>query len=203
MPLCKLCFKEIRKSSIKHLLMPSLSLCENCYKDMHPHFDKFEVLGYSAIAIYHYDEAIKSRLYQFKGCFDIEINMIFLDRFALYYRLKFYDYVVIPAPSYIEDDERRGFNHVVEIFKNLKLPIVNLFVKTEHHKQADLGLEGRREIKKYIEVRSGIDIRNKKVLLVDDVFTTGSTMKTMIGLVEKMHPKDIKILVMSKTQHYQ
>ena len=40
----------------------------------------------------------------------------------------------------------------------------------------------------------------KKVLIVDDVFTTGSTVNAMIDLIKPKNPKKIKILVMSKTR---
>lgn len=201
MPICKLCFKDIKDTSFVQLIRTDLSLCDKCYLDMQPHFTKFSVSGYKATAIYHYDSAIRSRLYQFKGCFDIEISAIFLDRYKYYFRLKYAGYVVVPAPSYSGDNEIRGFNHVIEMFKVIGLPIVQAFRKTEHHKQTESGMAGRKDIEHYIEVNGKPDLTNKKVLLVDDVFTSGSTMKTMIKLVEKMHPKDIRILVMSKSMH--
>jgi len=37
------------------------------------------------------------------------------------------------------------------------------------------------------------------VLLVDDVYTTGATMRAMIDLVKSRGAKTIQILVMSKT----
>ena len=42
-----------------------------------------------------------------------------------------------------------------------------------------------------------------KVLIVDDVYTSGSTINAMIKLVKKAHPKSIKILILSKQLHNQ
>jgi len=38
-----------------------------------------------------------------------------------------------------------------------------------------------------------------KILIVDDVFTTGATVQGIIKLVKTLNPKKIRVLVMSKT----
>ena len=43
-------------------------------------------------------------------------------------------------------------------------------------------------------------VKNKKVLLVDDIHTTGSTIQACIDLIQPGHPKDIKVLVVAKTK---
>ena len=61
-------------------------------------------------------------------------------------------------------------------------------------------MKARRDISKYMELIDRPDLFNKKILLVDDVYTTGSTMKAAIDLVKQLHPKKIKVLVISKTK---
>ena len=202
MAICKLCFKKIRETSFIHLIRRDLCLCENCYNEMKPTFKRFYLLRHKGTALYDYTSAIRSRLYQFKGCYDIEISTIFIDRYKYYFRLKYHGFLIIPAPSYSEDNEQRGFNHVIEMFKTIGLPIVEAFIKTEHHKQTESGFLGRQEIGNYIKLNGNPDLRNKKLLLVDDVFTTGSTLKSLITLLEPLHPKTIEILVMSKTTNH-
>jgi predicted amidophosphoribosyltransferase len=41
--------------------------------------------GTRAYSLYHYDEAVRSMLYQLKGCFDIELAGIFLNYAAPWY----------------------------------------------------------------------------------------------------------------------
>ncbi len=114
--------------------------------------------------------------------------------------MKFANYLLIPAPSTNEADEKRGFNHVVEAFKILKRPIFRLIEKTEDIKQSSQG-KHRGDIKKYFKIKNGETIKGKNVLLVDDVRTSGSTLKAMIDLVRKYQPHRIKILVLSQTSH--
>lgn len=106
---------------------------------------------------------------------------------------------MIPIPSYIYDDEAREFNHVIEMFNCLGLPMKKILIKTHKFKQALNNSSKRKEISKHLEVFGEHDLSGKKVLLVDDVYTTGSTMKAAIRLIEKLNPKSIEILVMSKT----
>ena len=197
--ICKICFKEIKCKKLSIIFSKNEILCPECSSLFKPVFKRFYVKGIPALAIYHYDETIRTYLYQFKGCFDYELYPVFLYRFVFYLRFLYKDYVIVPAPSYIEDDEIREFNHVEEIFSLLNLKIVKAFIKTEHHKQTEATMKTRHEIRNYMKVNEGIDITGKKILLVDDVFTTGSTMKTMIRLVRKLKPAKIKILVLSKT----
>ena len=169
-------------------------------KEIRAKFIKFDIDGIKALSIYDYDEKIQSLLYQFKGCFDIELRDVFLARYSRELRIKYYGYVVVPIPSYEEDDEIREFNHVVEIFKILNLQMLFLLKKTKRVKQATSGVKARRDISKYMELIDRPDLFNKKILLVDDVYTTGSTMKAAIDLVKQLHPKKIKVLVISKTK---
>ena len=205
MRVCKLCFKNIKDNSLIGFINTSLSLCPQCYRRLSPKFKRFYVFKYHALALYDYDQDIKALLYQLKGCFDYELGSSFLDRYLNEMRLRYHDYFVIPIPSYKEDDDKREFNHVQEIFKGLKLPLLTILQKTDHYKQATNNREQRKQIGKYMILDSTKSLKGKKVLLVDDVFTTGSTMKAAIKLVEQLKPKDIKILVMSKTtnaRHY-
>ena len=70
-----------------------------------------------------------------------------------------------------------------------------LVIKTSRFKQAGFASKKRKDAIEHMSVVSYDQIRNKKVLIVDDVMTTGATMKAMVGMASKYHPKDIKILV--------
>ena len=49
-------------------------------------------------------------------------------------------------------------------------------------------------------MKEDLERHNKKVLIVDDVCTTGSTIKAMIKLLNSKKPKQIKVLVLSHTK---
>ena len=182
------------------ILNDKIPICRTCQNEMQPKFIKFKTDGHNATSIYDYNPFIKKLIYQYKGCYDYELNKAFISMFAKEIKFRYSGYVVIPVPSYKKEDEERGFNHVVEIYKNLGLTMLEILEKTEKHKQATSTVNSRHNVYKYLALNSRPDLRKKKVLLVDDVYTTGSTMKSAINLVEKLNPKRIEVLVIAKTK---
>ena len=197
--ICKICFEPIEDSSLHSVLFSDASICHKCFNRFKPVFNKFEVCGVKAMNIFNYDEVVKEKLYQLKGCFDIELGCVFLEYFRPYLKLKYFGYQIVPAPSHKSHDEIRGFNHVEIIFSSLKMKTIKCIEKTSDVKQSDLSAKEREKISKNLIIKNGEQIKGKKILIVDDVFTTGSTIKAMINLIKKYHPKKIKILLLSKT----
>ena len=197
---CLICFKKVNITDFCRLFNAEIPICQACQTEMEPKFISFSVDGHKATSIYDYNPFIRKLIYQYKGCYDYELHQVFLDRYAKEIKLRYFDYVVIPIPSYKNEDEERGFNHVVETFKSLGINMLNIIEKTEKHKQAVSTFNQRKEVYKYLELNRHPDLSKKKVLIVDDVYTTGSTMKAAIHLVEKLNPKKIDVLVVAKTR---
>lgn len=175
-----------------------MSVCHRCFLKFKPKSQPFMIDLTKGYYIYNYDEEVQKHLYQFKGCFDIELAGVFLDYFRHFLFLKYFGYTLVPAPSSKDADETRGFNHVVEMFKPLKLKMLPCIHKTTNVKQSDLHSDERKNIKNHLII-DDVDLSKKKILIVDDVFTTGSTVRAMIDLIKSKNPKKIKVLVMSKT----
>jgi competence protein ComFC len=165
---------------------------------MNPVLEAFKCEGVDCFHLYFYTEKIQELLYQFKGCKDYELYTVFLEYYKTVLNLKFMGYVMIPAPSCKESDEERGFNHVEKMFSILNLKMLKCIYKTKSVKQADLTTKERKKIGDVLLIDK-VDLSHKKVLLVDDVYTTGSTIKAMIKLVKERGAKKIKVLLMSKT----
>ena len=197
---CKICFHKITDFSLFNLVHKHNLLCEECFGKMKPKFISFSIGSIKGLAVYEYDNEIKDLLYKYKGCSDYELKDVFLYRYLSYLKLKFKGYYVVPAPSYYLDDERRGFNHVVEIFKSLNLPMLLVLKKKNGHKQSDQSFKNRRMIYDVIDIDEYVILKGKKILLVDDVMTTGSTLLTAIELLKKKGAKEIKMLVIAKTK---
>ena len=175
------------------------TLCNKCISQFEPKFIKFKIDGIKALTLYEYDVLMKDLIYKFKGCYDFELHSVFLETFKNELSILFRGYKMAPAPSFHEDDRKRGYNHIVEIFKSIKLEMVDIFEKTEKFKQADQRFRDRKKIKNYIKIKENAVIPDK-ILLVDDIYTTGSTMKSMISLLKERGIKDIKVLILCKTK---
>ena len=197
---CKLCFKDIRDNSLNSILGKKYSLCPECYKKLEPKFINFKVDGVKGLAIYEYNEDLKGLIYHFKGCFDFELKDIFLDRFKTVLKLYFYDYLAVPVPSYKDDDLVRKFNHVEEAFIGLNIKLLKIIEKTEKVKQSDRHKNERADIGSYLRINTDKSLKGKKILLVDDIYTTGSTIKACLNLLKTLQPKKIKVLVLCKVK---
>ena len=138
-------------------------------------------------------------IYLCKGCGDIEIAELFLQKQAKLIKLLNLGRLIVPAPSSKKKDEERGFNHVEKMFSEIGLPMVRALKKIDQVKQSDLNYEKRKEIKNHIRLVEGTNIKGKRILLVDDIITSGFTMKTCADLLMKNGAKSVKILAIART----
>lgn len=155
--------------------------------------------GLEIRSLYLYNEKIRSLLFQYKGCYDIELSDVFLTKQTSILRIIYHNYVLCPAPSYKDREEKRGFNHVALMFKQLGLPMIYPFDKTADVKQADLNYVDRQKISNYIVCKDDIDIKDKKILFVDDLITTGATAGACAKLLIEHGAKKVKVLTMART----
>lgn len=194
---CKICFQEIKQLGINSL-NKKVTICQNCYNKFDVLFYEYKIEKYHVLSIYNYDDVMTKLIFQYKACFDIELKSVFLERHINELRLKYSNYVIVPIPSSKESDEERGFNHVEELFAELKLPIYKCLEKKFNFKQSDLSKNERMKVESKLLIKKGELLKNKNVLLVDDIITTGSSLKAGINLIKKYNPKRIECLTLCK-----
>ena len=198
-PICKLCMTNTIKPSLMSFLEDE-PICSTCLDQFEITFFSRRINGVNALSIYQYNDAFKETLYRYKAKGDIELAQIFLFPYRYYLKLKYEGYIVVAIPSTKESDDKRGFNHVHEAFKTLGLPFINCIQKKIDFKQSDYDFAERQKVKEKLSIEDRNQLRNKKVLIVDDLITTGATMKAVISLIQDYHPKRLKILTLSYTK---
>lgn len=197
MRVCKLCFEKIEKSGL-YSSSQLVDICQKCFNQFEVIFLKESLDGIETLILYEYNDVMKKNMFQLKGRFDIELGKIFLERYILELKIKYRNYIIVPVPSTKSSDEVRGFNHVEEIYKNLNLPIYPIIKKKEDFKQSDLVKTEREKIINKLCIDEKINLKGKKILLVDDIITTGSSLKACIKLLKSKNPRIIKCLVICK-----
>lgn len=106
--------------------------------------------------------------------------------------------IVISVPISRKRMNERGFNQVDEILNNLNINYIKLKRTKETKKMHTLLDEKLREenIKDSFHIDSKIDLRNKKILLVDDIITTGSTLREIKkSILNSLQSQNIEITV--------
>ena len=118
----------------------------------------------------------------------------------------FSDFLVIPIPLHPDRLKERGFNQS-ELIAEFFCQRNNINIKTNLKRvratkiQAELkNSEERREnVKKCFELINPEEIKNKNIVLIDDVFTTGSTMSEAVETLKNAGAKKIIAFVLAKT----
>lgn len=189
----------MEQNSIFEAVFAAKSICMGCFLELKPRYYRFQFDGVKALAIYPYSQAFQSLIYLYKMCGDIELSSCFLERLRALLRIRYRGYVLLPAPSHANKIAERGFDHVPLMFQGIGKRVQNVFEKTDDVKQSDLSKSQRKKIGASIRLFPHVNLRNEKVLLVDDILTTGSTMRACLKLARSLHPKKIQILVVART----
>lgn len=174
---CLICFDPVEET------ISNKRVCKRC-------LSKFEIIdktvfveGVEVVILYAYNDFFKELLYRYKGCYDIELKDAFLTNYLLKLKKKYKKRKIVCAPSYLNDDIKRGFNHIKEIAKIFDLDIIDCLYKKKNYKQSDQKYERRENIQKVIEIDKNKIKGIKRVLILDDVTTSLSTLKTIIRLL--------------------
>lgn len=181
---CLLCHTDqMHQKSIHRYFFSDDCLCDNC-RAMFP--IRRVVIKYKGMKIesfYLYDERFSQLLLQYKEAHDEALYEVFLQPFKHYLNWRYRGYTIVLAPSSASQIEKRGFEHLEKMVQNQKLKYKSCFVKIKDIKQANQTRSQRKDIGKYIKLRDNTTLP-KKVLLFDDVLTTGSTIDTLYNLMK-------------------
>jgi competence protein ComFC len=111
----------------------------------------------------------------------------------------FTDFTVVPVPLHSRRQNWRGFNQALllaeKLADKLSLQVDNKLVTRKKFTQPQTTLKAE-DRKRNIENAFTItgDAANKKILLVDDVVTSGSTANELAKLLKQNHAKEVWIL---------
>lgn len=180
------------KSHFKKLLKVR---CPNCYKEMHGNecvdCQIWKKKGYTPnhIAIFRYEGFMKEYFSHYKFMGDYYLRKIFQEDIvdALNPLLK-KGYTLVPVPLSEERFAERGFNQVEGLLE--ELPYQNIFGKKDIEKQSSKTRKERLNQENPFFIKQNVEL-SRKIVIVDDIYTTGSTIYKMVQLLQKTHVEEI------------
>lgn len=122
-----------------------------------------------------------------------------------YERYKLKADVVVPAPIAKKRRQKRGFNQAEllarEIADFFKLEYKDILIKTKDTPyQARLTRDERfKQVEGIFDIISDSGIKDKTILLIDDVITTGATINELSKILKKAGAKEVFVLGLAQT----
>jgi len=204
--LCEDCLKKIRfinedcccKVCGTHL--KQTNICSNCSKNKR----NFDI----ARSVCVYDDIAIKLIVNFKFNGAPYMHKTLANMMAeKYLSLKWKCDEVLFVPLTPKKQKKRGYNQTELLAKHfcekLNLPLFgDVIIKTKETKQQlSLGFVDRQEnIKQSFKVIDKTKIKNKNILIIDDVFTTGATSGAIAHTLKEAGAKKVYVLTFASTE---
>jgi ComF family protein len=115
-------------------------------------------------------------------------------------------HAILPVPLHKIRQRQRGFNQSTVLAKSLsqhfQLPLLVKNLIRIRPTDSQAGLKGRKErqknVKNAFRVVNPDSLKDKHVILVDDVFTTGATVNECSKTLKKAGVKSVLVLTLSR-----
>ena len=178
-----------------------LPICKECEERLKPY--ELNLVQKDKFFIYKYQDIIRNLLlnYKFNDASYLANSFAYLikNNKKIYSILKNYD-IIIPVPLHKKRMNERGYNQTELIAKKLGIPVeTNCLIKAKNIKpqSTKTAKERQIDIKNVFAIQNVEKIKNKKLLLLDDIYTTGSTANECIKTLSKATNK-ISFLAIAK-----
>lgn len=171
---CLLCERELMQSfGWKELLLKTLpkTICQRCEQCFQPVEQQQEE---DVISLYHYNEAMKDFLHRYKFLHDVVLAHVFNQ--VLHERLKREKRSIIPIPMHPENLVKRTFAHIDELLKAANIPFEHHLRKLSNEQQFSKTRDQRLQTPQLFDVITPEGIRGEDLLVIDDIYTTGTTL---------------------------
>lgn len=202
--LCFCCGKPFETKSISQ--MTSNFTCGNCRKGLY-YFDKARAIGkYKGVlkeAIHHFKYS-PTQVGMGKPGLGKYLSELLLQHLPPDLQISSFD-LVIPVPLHKNRKEQRGFNQSEILAKflsqryHIPLDTKHLYRIKETRPQIELSSSERAEnVKGAFIIRNPRELKGKKIILIDDVFTTGATVNESSRILKKAEVKKVLVLTLTR-----
>ena len=209
--LCKKCEKALESEAV--FGVNDIIKKENNIKDINKEFNKifdkeFNKYFDEHLYIFKYEGIVRKAILKYKFQEEAYLYKKFVN-FLLknknfFEKIKKYD-TIIPVPISKKRFKLRGYNQSEligkEIAKKLNINIETecLFKMKNITEQSKLSKEERlKNIQGVYKLFNNEKLKDRKILLVDDIYTTGSTVNECCKILKEANPKKIGVFTLAK-----
>ncbi|GIW21761.1 MAG: hypothetical protein KatS3mg068_0768 [Candidatus Sericytochromatia bacterium] len=197
--LCKPCESLIQtleyKCSKCQFILNS-NVCNHCNNN-EIYFEKLFCIGV-------YSGLLKTLIYEYKYNKNKDLSIIFSNLIEKNINIKDKVDIITSIPIHKEKMKSRGFNQsellAKEIAYKKRWKYLNILDRIKNTKaQFSLNLDERKEnLKNAFIINSKINLKNKNIVIVDDIYTTGTTIKEACKLLKNNCVNKIFVIVIAR-----
>lgn len=180
--------------------------CRTCFEETwHPRLLSGSRNGAldGCYALGEYRRGLRKALIRVKygGADDEKPFSFLIDQFPWWERIE--ADLVVPVPLSAQRERERGYNQTERLFRpyleRKGFPWEDVLLRIRDTKvQSRLLREERKEnVRRAFHIRPGADVKGKSLLLVDDIYTTGATMKEAAKELKRAGARTITGLVIA------
>jgi len=195
---CLLCTKKLSDApSWKSLLGlgQETIICEDCSKKFQRAEIKEEDISVldKITSLYTYNEAMRDYLHQFKFLQDVALASVFANGIRSHLPK---DAVIVPIPMHREQRITRTFGHIDELLSSAHIPYIHLLEKTGTEVMGEKTKVERLTMKPLFKLIAPLSIEQKTVILVDDIYTTGTTLRHAASVLKEAGAKRVEAVTL-------
>lgn len=184
-------------------------LCEECAEKMRKaEGDTFVLDGVKALSCFQYEDIARKLVLSYKDSNKPYISEYIAKSIAEKYSENNYNFDgIVFVPSNKKKLRMRGYdamnfvaNHLSEI---LSIPILSGLKKKEGGRDlTEIDINERENyVKNTFFIDDGIQLKGKNILLIDDIITTGATLRDCIRALKEVKVKKIGVITYCRALH--
>lgn len=192
-PKCKRCGKELEDERKEY--------CSDC--SLKKHYFK------TGIAAFKYNGMISKSIYKFKYHNRRSYATFYGDAIGRVYGREIYRWncdVIIPVPIHYKRRVKRGYNQAeliaTELGRKLNIPVDDKYLfrvsNTRPMKELDK-TDRKKNVEKAFKIYKNV-VKYKKIILVDDIYTTGNTLDACAKVLLEAGANDVYFVSLSVGQ---
>ncbi|RFU63954.1 ComF family protein [Peribacillus glennii] len=186
---CKMCSRELEEKYQQD------GLCLDCVRWE----NDSEWRGFLSanISLFHYNDFLKETIAKFKYRGDYALAEAFASFVAEKIEHMSHD-IIVPIPLSNERMAERGFNQAKALAETAGLKTYDALLRTHTEKQSKKSREERIRLAQVFKVTGPDTIKGKKILLIDDIYTTGSTLRHAAKILKQSGAEEIYSLTLAR-----
>lgn len=174
-------------------------ICESCSKS----FERVDIKEEGDVvdqitSIYTYNGPMRDFLHQYKFLQDVALAGVFANELRSELARK--EAIVVPIPMHPLKKVERTFAHVEEMLMAARIPFRDLLIKTHTEVMGEKSREERLSMRNLFSIKPGNDIQHTTYILVDDIYTTGTTLRHAAAVLKEAGARRVEAVTLIRAE---